>query len=376
MHHRSYLALEDGSLFRGFSLGAAGIRCGEAVFNTAMSGYQEILSDPSYSGQVLCFTFPHIGNTGINPEDHESDRPLIAGAVMRHASPRVSSWRSRQSLPDWLKQHDLPCLTGVDTRALTRRLREQGSLKACLVCGEDLPPEEAFERARAWSGLAGQGLARNAGRPLALQWREPTPWPPQAKGEGGGPHIVVLDFGAKANICRLLVDAGCRVTTVPGGTDAATLLALKADGFLLSNGPGDPAALPEIVDTIRELFAARRPLFGICLGHQLLALACGAGTWKMPFGHHGANHPVQELAGGRVWITSQNHGFAVREDLPDELVVTHRSLFDNSIQGIRHRDLPVFGFQGHPEAGPGPHDAKGLFAGFIRMCETNRKENR
>jgi len=306
------------------------VTVGEVVFNTAMTGYQEILTDPSYARQIVTLTYPHIGNVGVNPEDAESDRVHAAGLVS-HLSPRVSNWRAQMPLEEYLAEQGTVAIAGIDTRRLTRILRERGAQGACIVAGDGLDEAEAVERARA---------------------------------------LAVYDYGVKRNILRMLAERGCRVTVFPADTPVERVLALEPDGVMLSNGPGDPEPCDYAIAAIGELLERRVPLFGICLGHQLLALASGARTEKMKFGHHGANHPVQDLASGRVMITSQNHGFAVDEaSLPDHLQATHRSLFDGSLQGIAHRDRPAFGFQGHPEASPGPHDAAFLFDRFIEAMQ-------
>ncbi|GIX30938.1 MAG: carbamoyl-phosphate synthase small chain [Porticoccaceae bacterium] len=363
------LALEDGSLFRGVAIGASGIATGEVVFNTSMTGYQEILTDPSYARQIVTLTYPHIGNVGVNPEDAESDRVRAAGLVIRHLSPVVSNHRARGDLGEYLRRQGVVGIAEIDTRRLTRILREKGAQNGCLMAGE-VDEERALAEARAFPGLKGMDLARVVSVREPYEWREGG-WRP----EGGFRalsdarfHVVVYDFGVKRNILRMLVDRGCRVTVVPAETPAAEVLARRPDGVLLSNGPGDPEACGYAIAAVQILLAKGVPLFGICLGHQLLALAAGARTVKMKFGHHGANHPVQSLADGSVLITSQNHGFAVDEaSLPETLRATHRSLFDGSLQGIAHVERPAFGFQGHPEASPGPHDAAALFDHFVAL---------
>ena len=369
------LALADGSVFRGRAIGADGIRCGELVFNTAMTGYQEILTDPSYAGQIVTLTYPHIGNTGVNALDVESGALQAAGLVVRDAPATYSSWRASGSLSDYLRAHGIIGIADVDTREITRRLRTHGAQNACLMAGE-IDEVAAIAAARAHPSMSGQDLASGIGVKAAQAWTENV-WdatrdcyPEQAD---GACHVVAYDYGIKANILRLLVASGCRVTLVPAATSAEEALALAPDGIFLSNGPGDPEPMTAAIATIRDFLARKIPVFGICLGHQLLGLACGAKTVKMKFGHHGANHPVQDLATGRVMITSQNHGFAVDEaTLPENVRATHRSLFDGSLQGLAFTDRPVFAFQGHPEASPGPHDAEILFAQFVEAMRAQR----
>lgn len=372
---KAVLALEDGTLFSGFGFGAPGKAVGEVVFNTAMTGYQEILTDPSYAGQLVTLTMPHIGNTGTNPEDNESDRARAAGLIVRDCPRRASSWRSTMSLPDWLVEQGVVAIGGIDTRALTALLRENGAQNGCILVDHEVDPAEALEAARACPPMTGRDLARENTCAERHEWSEGspaiearTPAPVDAS-----PHVVCYDYGVKHNILRLLVDAGCRVTVVPATTPADDVLALAPDGVMLSNGPGDPEPCDYAIEAIGTLLDRAVPTFGICLGHQLLALAAGARTVKMKFGHHGANHPVQDLASGRVMITSQNHGFAVDEaSLPDRVEATHRSLFDGSLQGIRITDAPAMGFQGHPEASPGPHDLRPLFEAFVAMMRDER----
>jgi carbamoyl-phosphate synthase small subunit len=369
--------LEDGSIFRGRSIGATGQRVGEVVFNTAMTGYQEILTDPSYSRQLVTLTYPHIGNTGVNDEDTESDAVHAAGLIIRDLPIRASNWRRQRDLAAYLIEQGVPGIADIDTRRLTRILREQGAQSGCLQAGDGLDEDAALAAARAFPGLAGMDLARQVTTQTRYTWTAGV-WSRSA-GQGvpmalDDPalrfHVVAYDFGIKQNILRMLAQRGCRITVVPAETPAADVLALRPDGVFLSNGPGDPEPCDYAIDAIRTLLEARIPLFGICLGHQLLGLACGARTVKMKFGHHGANHPVQDLATGRVMISSQNHGFAVDEtSLPAALVATHRSLFDGSLQGIRHLERPAFSFQGHPEASPGPHDVAPLFDQFIALME-------
>ena len=372
MKIQAVLVLEDGSVWRGTAIGAPGQSVGEVVFNTAMTGYQEIVTDPSYRRQLVTLTYPHIGNTGINAEDEESPKIQAAGLIVRDVPPQLSNWRSTQRLTDYLHAQGIVAIADIDTRRLTRRLREQGALNGCLQAG-DIDEAAALDAARAFSGLKGLDLAQEVTTESTYSWTQGT-WslttglPAPVPAAELGLHVVAYDFGIKRNILRLLVDHGCRVTVVPAKTSAAEVLALKPDGVFLSNGPGDPEPCDYAIAAIRELLAAQMPLFGICLGHQLLGLACGASTLKMKFGHHGANHPVAELASGRVMISSQNHGFAIDEtSLPAEVIATHRSLFDGSLQGICHRTLPAFGFQGHPEASPGPHDVAPLFGQFIDL---------
>ncbi|GIX33497.1 MAG: carbamoyl-phosphate synthase small chain [Lysobacterales bacterium] len=369
------LALADGSVFHGESLGADGVAVGEAVFNTAMTGYQEILTDPSYARQIVCLTFPHIGNVGVNEADAESSRVHAAGLIIRECSPLASNWRMEGSFERWLMENRVVAIGGVDTRRLTRILRDRGAQAACIIAGERADAEAAIEAARAFPGLLGLDLARE------VSCRQPYPWTEGgldfdtgAFGRGVGTHhVVVYDFGVKRNILRMLVDRGCRVTVVPAQTPASEVLKLAPDGVLLSNGPGDPEPCEYAIAATRALLAQGVPLFGICLGHQILGLALGARTLKMKFGHHGANHPVLELDTGRVLITSQNHGFAVDEaSLPEGVRVTHRSLFDGSLQGFACERVPAFGFQGHPEASPGPHDLHHLFDRFLAAMRVRR----
>ena len=374
MQH-AILALADGSVFRGRAIGADGSRCGELVFNTAMTGYQEILTDPSYAGQIVTLTYPHIGNTGVNALDVESGALQAAGLVVRDAPATYSSWRASGSLSDYLRAHGIIGIADVDTREITRRLRTHGAQNACLMAGE-IDEAAAIAAARAHPTMSGQDLASGIGVKTAQAWTESVwdaardRYPEKSDGDF---HVVAYDYGIKANILRLLVASGCRVTLVPASTTAEAALALNPDGIFLSNGPGDPEPMTGAIATIRDFIARQIPVFGICLGHQLLGLACGAKTVKMKFGHHGANHPVQDLATGRVMITSQNHGFAVDEaTLPENVRATHRSLFDGSLQGLAFTDRPVFAFQGHPEASPGPHDAEILFAQFVGAMRERR----
>ena len=364
------LALADGSIFRGQSIGASGNTTGEVVFNTALTGYQEILTDPSYARQLITFTTPHIGNTGTTPEDMESGQVYAAGLIIRALSPIASSWRAEGSLSDFLKRSRVVAIAGVDTRRLTRLLRERGAQAGCIMTGNKIDETAAVRAATRFPGLKGMDLAKVVTTKETYQWNDGV----IARGVDRPSlraqqrlHVVAYDYGIKRNILRLLADQGCRITVVPAQTSAADVLALKPDGVFLSNGPGDPEPCDYAIHAIEELLGTDVPVFGICLGHQLLALASGARTLKMKFGHHGANHPVQELASGRVLISSQNHGFAVDESsLPDNLKATHRSLFDGSLQGVARTDCAAFSFQGHPEASPGPHDVAPLFEAFTQ----------
>jgi carbamoyl-phosphate synthase small subunit len=373
------LALEDGSLFPGISLGADGVSAGEVVFNTAMTGYQEILTDPSYAQQIVTLTYPQIGNTGCNAEDSESDRVWAAGLVIRQGTRRVSNFRAEESLEAFLVRQGVVAIADVDTRRLTRHIREQGALSGVIVAGEGARDSDAaIAQARAFPGLKGADLAKVVSRTAQESWTQGV-W---RLGQGLADHsgaerpfkVVAYDFGVKRNILRLLVDRGCDVTVVPAQTPAEAVLAMNPDGVFLSNGPGDPEPCTYAIEAIRQFLAVKMPLFGICLGHQLLALASGAQTLKMKLGHHGANHPVKDLQTGRVMITSQNHGFAVDLDsLPPHLEATHLSLFDGTLQGLAHREAPAFGFQGHPEASPGPQDAEGLFDRFTALMTEARR---
>ena len=365
------LALEDGTILAGRGFGGTATVTGELVFNTAMTGYQEILTDPSYAGQIVTFTFPHIGNVGTNDEDREALTPVVRGLVTRAPVTRPSSWRDRLDLVRWLERQGIPGLAGVDTRRITARLRDRGALRACLAHDPAgiADPGALVERARAWPGIVGMDLASEVCARQRYGWEEAA-WSLEGgygASDGSGPHIVVIDYGVKQNILRSLAARNCRVTVVPGTASADEVLALRPDGVVLGNGPGDPAATGvHAVPEIQKLLAAQKPLFGICLGHQMLGLALGARTEKMKFGHHGANHPVQDLGTGKVEITSQNHGFAIADgDLPDAVEVTHRSLFDATIQGIRIKDRPVYAVQYHPEASPGPQDSQYLFDRFL-----------
>jgi carbamoyl-phosphate synthase small subunit len=361
------LALEDGTVFRGTSVGAGGKTIGEVVFNTAMTGYQEILTDPSYCRQIVTLTFPHVGNTGTNSFDQESGQVSASGLIIRDLPLVASSWRNELPLSTFLERAGTVAIAGVDTRRLTRILRTKGALSGCIMTGRS-DPDTAVAHARRFPGLAGMDLARVVTTNNSYQWSMGLVWPPADRipTKRVNPcSVVAYDFGIKRNILRLLVEENCQVLVVPAATPASEVLALEPDGVFLSNGPGDPEPCDYAIEAIREILAAEVPVFGICLGHQLLALASGARTQKMKFGHHGANHPVLDLDSGRVLITSQNHGFAVDEaSLPPTLRATHRSLFDNSLQGIERTDCFAYGFQGHPEASPGPHDARSLFGRF------------
>ena len=380
MSQPAILALEDGSVFRGRSIGAAGQSSGEVVFNTAMTGYQEILTDPSYCQQMVTLTYPHIGNTGINNEDNESTQVWAAGLIIRDLPLLASNWRMTETLPDYLVRNGVTAIADIDTRRLTRILREKGAQNGAIIAGPAAAAEGAVEAAlaaaRAFPGLKGADLAKVVSVTEKYQWTEGS-WTldkgyvtPTAAPQF---NVVAYDFGVKHNILRLLADRGCAVTVVPAQTSAADVLALNPDGIFLSNGPGDPAPCDYAITAIAEFLKTDIPVFGICLGHQLLALASGAQTLKMKFGHHGANHPVQDTDTGRVMITSQNHGFAVDEaSLPANLRVTHKSLFDGSLQGIHRTDKPAFSFQGHPEASPGPNDAQALFDHFIELMQARK----
>ena len=369
MTHPAILALEDGTVFEGVSVGATGSRTGEVVFNTAMTGYQEILTDPSYARQLVTLTYPHIGNTGCTANDDEAEKAWAEGLIVRDVPRRPSNWRSQVSLPEWLQARGVVAIAGIDTRKLTRLLRDRGAQSGCLMAG-DIDREAAIEAARKFPGLKGMDLAKEVCTRERYSWSEGSLDLDSDAFVRAEPrfHVVAYDFGVKRNILRMLAERGCRVTVVPAQTPAAQVLAEKPDGVFLSNGPGDPEPCDYAIAAIREVLAAKVPTFGICLGHQLLGLAAGARSMKMKFGHHGANHPVIDLDSKRVMITSQNHGFAIDEaSLPAGVQVTHRSLFDGSNQGIELTDAPAFGFQGHPEASPGPHDVAGLFDKFVSM---------
>lgn len=376
---RAILVLADGTVFHGTAIGAGGAAVGEVVFNTAMTGYQEILTDPSYAEQIVTLTYPHIGNYGTNSEDEESNRVWAKGLIIRDLSLKASNFRKEQSLTDYLRQRNVVGIADIDTRKLTRILREKGAQSGCIMAGNidgELNVEKALKLAQDYPGLQGMDLAKEVSIKTPHQW------------EGGGWrlgqgfrkdneekfHVVAYDYGCKRNILRNLVERGCKVTLVPAQTPAEDVLAMDPDGVFLSNGPGDPEPCDYAIKAIQEIIAAKVPVFGICLGHQLLALASGARTVKMKFGHHGANHPVLDIERGTVMITSQNHGFAVDEGtLPDNLKVTHKSLFDGTLQGIHRTDAAAFSFQGHPEASPGPHDAEALFDHFIRLMTEHVK---
>ncbi|GAB4120343.1 MAG: glutamine-hydrolyzing carbamoyl-phosphate synthase small subunit [Gammaproteobacteria bacterium] len=386
-HNNAVLALADGTLMPGRSIGAAGMAVGEVVFNTAMSGYQEILTDPSYAGQLVTLTTAHVGNVGVNADDMESAKAQAGGLIVRDCPRQWSNWRGRYSLPQFLRDENVVAIGNVDTRALTRRLREHGAMGGCILALADdhqamiseEHAQQALQAAQSCPAMLGQDLVPQVTCHAAYAWREgAVHWQKHlAAGQLADARfrVVAIDYGVKYNILRLLHEHGCELTVVPGSTSAADIMALQPDGVFLANGPGDPDACGDAVATIRALLQQRLPLFGICLGHQLLALALGARTQKMKFGHHGANHPVQDLASGQVLISSQNHGFAVDESsLPDGVVPTHRSLFDGSLQGIAHQDLPVFGFQGHPEASPGPHDLEPLFQRFVDLMEQHHAQ--
>jgi carbamoyl-phosphate synthase small subunit len=372
---RALLALADGRAFEGEPLGARGQAVGEVVFNTAMTGYQEVLTDPSYRGQLVCMTAPHVGNTGVNGEDVESHRPWVAGFVVREASPVASSWRATATLDDYLARHGVVGIQGVDTRALTRHLRDRGAQTGVLSSEEDVDARRLVATARQAPGLVGRDLVQEVTCRTAYAWSEAL-W---RRGEGYAPaaparyHVVAYDSGIKRTILRQLAALGCRLTVVPASTPADAVLALEPDGLFLANGPGDPEAVPYLAAAVRGL-VGRLPVFGICLGHQIVALALGGRTFKLPFGHHGANHPVKDLRAGRVEITSQNHGFAVDPDScpPHGLEVTHVNLNDGTCEGLQHRSLPVFSVQYHPEASPGPHDAHSLFRRFVDLMDQSR----
>ena len=369
------LALEDGSLFHGVSFGSDGETTGEVVFNTAMTGYQEILTDPSYYKQIVTLTHPHVGNVGTNPEDEESNNVYVSGLVIRDLPEVISSWRANDNLSNYLKNHKIPAIAGIDTRQLTRHIRKHGAMKGCLVASPKINPEDAIKKARFFSGLVGMDLAKEVTTKTNYDWTEGV-WslkPKVKKDNKNKLRVVAYDFGVKRNILRILVDLGCKVTVVTAKSSAEDVLEQKPDGIFLSNGPGDPDACDYAINAIYKIINSRVPVFGICLGHQLLSLALGAKTIKMKFGHHGANHPVLSLRDGQVLITSQNHGFAVDEEtLPEDLIPTHRSLFDGTLQGVYHKKYPAFGFQGHPEASPGPHDLAPLFNNFIELMRETK----
>ncbi|NUU35376.1 glutamine-hydrolyzing carbamoyl-phosphate synthase small subunit [Pseudomonas sp. C2B4] len=372
------LALADGSIFRGEAIGADGQTVGEVVFNTAMTGYQEILTDPSYAQQIVTLTYPHIGNTGTTPEDAESNRVWSAGLVIRDLPLVASNWRNTMSLSDYLKANNVVAIAGIDTRRLTRILREKGAQNGCIMAGDNISEEAAIAAAQGFPGLKGMDLAKVVSTKDSYEWRS-TVWDLKTDSHATIEaselpyHVVAYDYGVKVNILRMLVERGCRVTVVPAQTPAADVLALKPDGVFLSNGPGDPEPCDYAIQAIKDVLETEIPVFGICLGHQLLALASGAKTLKMGHGHHGANHPVQDLDTGVVMITSQNHGFAVDETtLPANVRAIHKSLFDGTLQGIERTDKSAFSFQGHPEASPGPNDVAPLFDRFINEMAKRR----
>lgn len=371
MNERAVLVLEDGSTFSGVSIGHQGSSVGEVVFNTAMTGYQEILTDPSYAQQIVTLTYPHIGNVGVNAEDEESSGVFATGLVIKNLPRLVSNWRSEEDLSSYLKRKKIVAIADIDTRRLTRVLREKGAQRGCISTGDVLSDDEALQQAREFPGLKGLDLAKEVTASEQYQWDEGVWKHCKSSDSAIKPakfNVVAYDFGIKRNILRMLVERGCSITVVPAKTRAEAVMAMKPDGVFLSNGPGDPEPCDYAIEAISSILKTQTPVFGICLGHQLLGLASGAKTVKMKFGHHGANHPVQDLASGKVMITSQNHGFAVDEEsLPATLKATHRSLFDSSLQGIERTDCPAFSFQGHPEASPGPHDIAPIFDRFISM---------
>lgn len=381
MSKQALLVLEDGSIFRGRSIGCDGQTVGEVVFNTALTGYQEILTDPSYARQIVTLTYPHIGNVGVNEEDMESTQVHAAGLVVRDVPSLYSNWRGEESLPDYLQRNEVVAIADIDTRRLTRILREKGAQRGCIVAGAELSEaqaEQALHAARDFPGLQGMDLAKEVTTAVSYTWTQGSwhlePDEPRAStAENSEFRVVAYDFGIKKNILRMLADRGCHITVVPAQTPAAEVLAMNPDGVFLSNGPGDPEPCDYAITAIQQVLEKRLPTFGICLGHQLLGLASGAATMKMKFGHHGANHPVQDLKTEVVMISSQNHGFAVDEaTLPANLQATHRSLFDGTLQGIERTDCPAFSFQGHPEASPGPHDVAPVFDHFIELMRANR----
>ena len=377
MAKSAILVLEDGTVFYGVSIGADGCSVGEVVFNTAMTGYQEIISDPSYARQIVTLTYPHVGNVGTNSEDDESAGVFVSGLVIRDLPLLASNWRSEKTLQQYLLDNKVAAIADIDTRKLTRLLRDKGAQRGCIMAGETVSVDVATRAIESFPGLKGMDLAKEVTVSESYEWIENI-WTLQngyTQGEHLTKHVVAYDFGIKRNILRLLVNRGCRVTVVPATTPAVTVLAMNPDGVFLSNGPGDPEPCVYAIEAIKKILDSKIPIFGICLGHQLLALASGAKTEKMKFGHHGANHPVQEIATGRVMISSQNHGFAVNEaSLPDNLVATYRSLFDGSLQGIKRTDCQAMSFQGHPEASPGPNDVESLFDDFITMMNDASKQ--
>ncbi|EAT12712.1 glutamine-hydrolyzing carbamoyl-phosphate synthase small subunit [Bermanella marisrubri] len=375
MSKPAILALEDGSIFKGTAIGADGHSVGEVVFNTSMTGYQEILTDPSYCRQIVTLTYPHIGNYGTTSEDAECDQIWASGLVIRDLPLVASNFRSEQALDEYLRQRNVVAIADIDTRRLTRILREKGSLNGCVMAGDDVDTDKALELAKGFAGLKGMDLAKEVTTDKTYTWNE-TSWQlgvGHEKKEGGQFKVVAYDYGVKRNILRMLVDRDCELTVVPAQTPAKDVLAMNPDGIFLSNGPGDPEPCDYAIAAIKEILETDIPVFGICLGHQLLALASGAKTEKMGHGHHGGNHPVQNLEDKTVMITAQNHGFAVSETgIPDNLTVTHKSLFDGTTQGIHRTDKPAFSFQGHPEASPGPHDAAPLFDHFIELMQARK----
>ena len=382
MTKSAILVLEDGTEFHGRSIGASGSAVGEVVFNTSMTGYQEILTDPSYSRQIVTLTYPHIGNVGTNPADEESSHVHAQGLVIRDLPLITSNYRSKEDLSAYLSRHNIVAIADIDTRKLTRLLREKGAQNGCIIAGDAPDVAAALARAKAFPGLKGMDLAKEVTTQKSYSWTQGS-WTlsdelPAPKDESELPyHVVAYDFGAKSNILRMLTDRGCRLTVVPAQTSAEEVLKMAPDGIFLSNGPGDPEPCDYAISAIKEFLTTEIPVFGICLGHQLLALASGASTVKMKLGHHGGNHPVKDLDRNVVMITAQNHGFAVdKEDLPECLRVTHTSLFDHTVQGIHRTDKPAFSFQGHPEASPGPHDAAPLFDHFIELINTYRSATR
>ncbi len=374
MAQAALLALADGNVFYGTAIGCEGHAVGEVVFNTAMTGYQEILTDPSYSRQMVALTYPHIGNTGTNAEDVESHSVMVAGLIIRDLPRMASSWRNEKSLGDYLRDEKVVAISDIDTRALTRLLRDKGAQAGCIVTGDALSEAEAVAAAQGFPGLAGMDLAKEVSVDEPYEWNTGT-WTldgaaRHVNSDANGKHVVAMDFGVKQNILRMLSDRGCRLTVVPATASADDIKALSPDGLFLSNGPGDPEPCDYAIETIRTLVDDHIPTFGICLGHQLLGLASGAKTQKMKFGHHGANHPVIDTATGRVFISSQNHGFAIDPDtLANNVAITHLSLFDQTLQGIRRLDAPAFSFQGHPEASPGPQELDVLFDQFVQLMQ-------
>ncbi len=375
MNKPALLVLEDGTVFHGVSIGADGCSVGEVVFNTALTGYQEILSDPSYARQIVTLTYPHIGNVGTNDEDNEAGHVYASGLVIRDLPLLANNWRLEKTLPEYLRDHNVVAIADIDTRQLTRLLRDKGAQRGCIMAGETVDVAAARQAIDSFPGLKGMDLAKEVSTQETYVWTENV-WKLGAghdQVQQFDKHVVAYDFGVKRNILRLLVNRGCKVTVVPAKTPAAEVLAMQPDGVFLSNGPGDPEPCTYAIEAIKTILAEQVPIFGICLGHQLLALASGAKTEKMKFGHHGANHPVQEKATGRVMISSQNHGFAVSADsLPAHVQATFHSLFDGSLQGIERTDCPAFSFQGHPEASPGPHDVESLFDDFITLMNQSR----